>query len=122
MVLYSYDDKERGTNVAKAQLPLTETVFYIMLTFQQPTYGYLAIQSIEELSQGKVRIAAGTMYGALENLLKQKMIEQVPSSLERRKMYKTTAYGNQVLTLEVERMKHCLSVWEQMEGGCKDGN
>jgi len=36
------------------------------------------MQKAEELSGGRVRIAAGTMYGALENLLKQKLIASVP--------------------------------------------
>ena len=31
------------------QLPLTETVFYLLLAFSQPIYGYLAIKKIEEL-------------------------------------------------------------------------
>lgn len=108
--------------MGKAQSPLTETVFYIMMAFQQPTYGYLAIQSIEEMSHGEVRIAAGTMYGAIENLLKQTMIKQVPSEFERRKMYETTDYGNQVLLLEVERMKHCATIWDNLVGGVSNDN
>lgn len=107
--------------MSKTQLPLTETVFYMMMAFQKPTYGYQAIQSIEEMSQGEVRIAAGTMYGAIENLLKQKMIHQVPSEFERRKMYKTTSYGNEVLALEVQRLKHCTKIWDDLVGGGKHG-
>ncbi len=108
--------------MSKAQLPLTETVFYMLMAFQQPTYGYQAIQGIEEMSQGEVRIAAGTMYGAIENLLKQKMIQQVPSDYERRKMYETTTYGNEVLALEVQRMKQCTTLWENLVGRDKDDN
>lgn len=43
----------------KTKLPLTETVFYVLMAFREPTYGYLAINSIEEMSHGDVRIAAG---------------------------------------------------------------
>ncbi len=99
----------------KTKLPLTETVFYVLMAFREPTYGYLAIKSIEEMSQGDVRIAAGTMYGAIENLLKQELLVQVPSDLERRKMYQTTAYGKEILTLEVRRMKHCINLWDNLK-------
>ncbi|CAM3300929.1 PadR family transcriptional regulator [Vagococcus sp. PNs007] len=97
-----------------SRLPLTETVYYLLLVFKKPTYGYLAIKEIEELSEGDVRIAAGTMYGAIENLLKSEMIVQVSSENERRKMYQTTAYGNEVLEEEVARLSHCVRVWEKL--------
>ena len=97
-----------------SRLPLTETVYYLLLVFKKPTYGYLAIKEIEELSEGDVRIAAGTMYGAIENLLKSEMIGQVSSENERRKMYQTTAYGNEVLEEEVARLSHCVRVWEKL--------
>ncbi|MEG0254586.1 MAG: PadR family transcriptional regulator [Vagococcus sp.] len=101
----------------KDQLPLTETVFYILMAFKQPTYGYLAIKSIEEMSSGEVRIAAGTMYGAIETLLKKGMIEQIPSNLERRKMYQVTSLGELILSMEVERMKRCTQLWDQINIG-----
>lgn len=97
------------------QLPLTETVFYLLLVFSEPTYGYLAIKKIEELSLGNVRIAAGTMYGAIENLLKAEMIQQISPPEERRKIYQTTPYGRAVLADDVNRMKHCAGLWEEME-------
>ncbi|MGY3765610.1 PadR family transcriptional regulator [Vagococcus vulneris] len=100
---------------AKAKLPLTETVFYILLAFKKPTYGYIAIQLIEELSNGSVKIAAGTMYGALDTLVKQELIEQVPSDLERRKMYVITHVGESLLKKEAERMAACVSLFKKLE-------
>ncbi|BCA87020.1 PadR family transcriptional regulator [Enterococcus saigonensis] len=97
------------------QLPLTETIFYLLLVFSEPTYGYLAIKKIEALSLGNVRIAAGTMYGAIENLLKANMIVQVSPPEERRKIYHITDYGRKILTDEVNRMKHCTRLFEEME-------
>lgn len=96
------------------QLPLTETIFYLLLVFSEPTYGYLAIKKIEELSLGNVRIAAGTMYGAIENLLKAEMIIQVSPIQERRKIYHITEYGRNILTDEVNRMRHCTQLFEEM--------
>ena len=57
-------------------LPLTETVYYILLVLFEPAHGYLIMQKVEELSQGEVRMAAGTLYGAIENLLKWKFIKE----------------------------------------------
>ncbi len=95
------------------QLPLTETIFYLLVAFSEPTYGYLAIKKIEELSQGEVRIAAGTMYGAIENLLKLDMLKQLSAKNERRKVYQTTEYGKKILGAEVSRMKHCIRLFEK---------
>ena len=71
-------------------LPLTETTFYILLVLTTPAHGYAIIQEIDKLSDGTVKVAAGTMYGAIENLLKLNWIEEIPSSIKRRRVYKTT--------------------------------
>lgn len=86
-------------------LPLTETTYYILLALTQPLHGYGAIQEIERLSQGTVKIAAGTMYGATENLLKLKWIKEVPSSDKRRRVYRITAAGQTILQLETQRLR-----------------
>lgn len=96
-------------------LPLTETTFYIMIALKEPSHGYAVMQKVEELSDGKVRIAAGTMYGAIDNLLKQKLIENVPSEDKRRKLYKLSENGIEVIKLEIERLKHLVKVAEEIE-------
>ncbi len=94
--------------------PLTETSYYILLALAQPGHGYYVMQKVEELSGGSVRIAAGTMYGALENLLQNGWLEQLPSADKRRKLYKTTALGNQVLQQDTQRMKKMLRLAENV--------
>jgi len=86
-------------------LPLTETTYYILLALTQPLHGYGAIQEIEQLSEGTVKIAAGTMYGATENLLKLKWIKEVPSSDKRRRVYLITDAGKSILKLETQRLR-----------------
>ena len=44
---------------------LTEAVFYILLSLDRPLHGYGIMQNVESLSGGRVRLAAGTLYGAL---------------------------------------------------------
>lgn len=94
-------------------LPLTETMYYIMLALQQPAHGYLIMQKVEEMSLGDVRIAAGTLYGAIENLLKYQLIERIESSENddsRRKIYVISEKGRQVLLLDAQRMVHMASL------------
>lgn len=94
-------------------LPLTETVFYILLAVIEPAHGYLVMQKIEEISGGQVRMAAGTLYGAIENLVSLGFIEPVASDNSRRKVYIITEQGKRILHLDVERMKHMMSAAEE---------
>ncbi|MCS7460598.1 PadR family transcriptional regulator [Paenibacillus doosanensis] len=91
-------------------LPLTETVYYILLAVIEPAHGYLIMQKVEELSGGQVRMAAGTLYGAVENLVKLKFIQPVASMDSRRKVYAITDKGLEMLRLDRERMKHMIDV------------
>jgi DNA-binding PadR family transcriptional regulator len=91
-------------------LPLTETVYYILLALVEPAHGYLIMQKVEELSGGQVRMAAGTLYGAIENLLKLKFIQPVASKDSRRKVYCITDEGLRILRLDLERMQHMIDV------------
>lgn len=96
-------------------LPLTETTYYILVALLEPGHGYYIMQKVEELSKGKVRIAAGTMYGAIENLLKQKLIQSVPSEDKRRRMYVITDRGKEVLRMEIARLKGLVEVAKQYQ-------
>ena len=91
-------------------LPLTETTFYIMLSLVKPSHGYAIMQNVEQLSDNKVKVAAGTLYGAIENLLRQKLIVEVKSEDKRRRVYTLTPEGNEVLKLEIERLEHLISI------------
>ena len=91
-------------------LPLTETTFYILLVLTTPAHGYAIIQEIDKLSDGTVKVAAGTMYGAIENLLKLNWIEEIPNREKRRRVYKITDIGEEVLTLEIERLRSLIKL------------
>ena len=91
-------------------LPLTETTFYILLVLTTPAHGYAIIQEIDKLSDGTVKVAAGTMYGAIENLLKLNWIEEIPSREKRRRVYQITDVWEKILTLEIERQKSLIKL------------
>lgn len=92
-------------------LPLSETMHYILLALREPLHGYAVMQKIEEMSKGSVILAAGTLYGAIENLNKHGWIEPVDES-GRRKVYLITAEGSTILEMEQNRLLHILSLYE----------
>lgn len=95
-------------------LPLTETIYYVLLALIEPAHGYAIMQKVEELSSGQVRLAAGTMYGAIENLQKKKLIMSLPSDDPRRKVYTITELGNDVLYADYQRMQFMLKTTEHI--------
>ena len=85
---------------------LTEATYYILLSLVRPRHGYGIMQLTEELSGGRVHLAAGTLYGALSALSDKGWIIQLQSEeYSRRKDYRLTAKGLQVLRNEVARLR-----------------
>ena len=92
-------------------LPMTETTYYILLSLNEPLHGYGIMQRVQDLSGGTVTIAPGTMYGALDNLKKQKLIDLIDEDTEkRRKVYAISDIGRQTLVLEYKRLQHIINV------------
>ena len=67
-------------------IALTEAVYYILLSLHAPMHGYGIMQNVESLSAGRMRLAAGTLYGALNTLLEKGWIRALPGEdLSRKK-------------------------------------
>jgi DNA-binding PadR family transcriptional regulator len=95
------------------ELPLTEPVFLILLSVaEQPRHGYAILKDVEEVSNGRVKLSTGTLYGALRRLLDAHWIERVKEedSPRGRQSYRLTALGRRNLQLEVSRVKHLARV------------
>lgn len=87
-------------------MALTESTYYILLALAQPRHGYGIMQQTEQLSGGRVRLAAGTLYGALNALCEKGWIVPVPAQEEsRRKEYRLTERGRQALQGELARLR-----------------
>ena len=85
---------------------LTETTYYILLALVKPCHGYGIMQTVEELSSGRIRLAAGTLYGALNALSDKGWIIQLPVAAgSRRKEYVITDDGMYILENEISRLK-----------------
>ena len=49
------------------QLPLSEPVLFVLLSLaEQPRHGYSIIKDVERISEGRVVLSTGTLYGALQ--------------------------------------------------------
>jgi len=85
---------------------LTESTYYILLSLHTPQHGYGIMRRAEELSHGRVRLAAGTLYGALTTLCDKGWILQLPTEDgSRRKEYRLTDRGWGILQAEVRRLR-----------------
>lgn len=84
---------------------LTEAVYYIMLSLTRARHGYGIMQHVEKLSAGRVRLAAGTLYGALNSMQERGWIAALPEEREsRKKEYVLTNAGRAALKTEYARL------------------
>jgi PadR family transcriptional regulator PadR len=71
-------------------------------------HGYAIITDVEELSKGRVRLRAGTLYAALDRLRADGLIEidrEVIVASRLRRYYKLTSTGKQRLAEEAARLQ-----------------
>lgn len=97
-------------------LALTEAIYYILLSLDRPLHGYGIMQNTEALSHGRVRLAAGTLYGALNTLLERGWIETAGQSV-RKKEYVITPLGRAMVLKELERLHELTANGDMLTGG-----
>ena len=89
---------------------LTESTYYILLSLYTPQHGYGIMQRTEALSGGRVRLAAGTLYGALTSLCDKGWIVPLPvDENSRKKEYQLTEKGLEVLKNELNRLRQLVA-------------
>ncbi len=91
-------------HIRKVYIPMTETAFYILLCLRKPNHGYGIVQTVERMTNGEIKLAPGTMYGSLSKMEKDKVIEFLYEE-EKRKIYKITDLGNEILQTELKRIE-----------------
>ncbi|MFR7638779.1 MULTISPECIES: PadR family transcriptional regulator [Allobaculum] len=91
-------------------LPLTETLFYMLLVLHHPLHGYGISKEVEQMTHGRVVLGAGTLYGAIKNLQKKDWIRvyrEEPDS-RNKKEYIITDLGKEVFDQEIHRLEGML--------------
>lgn len=94
-------------------IALTEATYYILLSLYTPQHGYGIMQQTERLSGGRIRLAAGTLYGALNALCEKGWIVPLPES-GRKKEYRLTDKGLSVLKNELNRLRQLVENGESI--------
>ena len=84
--------------------PMTEAEYYVLLALMQPIHGYGLMQRIRELSDGRMDMGPGTLYGVLTRMRRSRLI-RLDFEDERRKTYIITDAGKQALLREYERIR-----------------
>ena len=69
---------DMSSEATMESLPLTEPVLLILLSLaEQPRHGYSILKDVEQMSDGRVVLSTGTLYGALRRLLEDEWIERI---------------------------------------------
>lgn len=97
---------------------LTEAVYYILLSLYEPTHGYGIMQNIQTISDNRVILGAGTLYGALNTLLDKEWIMLAPvQSNSRKKEYIITDLGKSIVEIEISRLEELIKNGRIILGG-----
>ena len=98
-------------------LPLTSTVFHILLSLaDQERHGYGIMQEVEAMTRGRIQMGPGTLYGAIKRMLAANLIEESDERPdpeqddERRRYYRLTDLGRRVLGAEAQRLSDLVNV------------
>jgi DNA-binding PadR family transcriptional regulator len=108
------------------KLPRTETEFFILLSLSPgPLHGYAVMKRVRSLSDGRIALSTGTLYGALKRMLEQEWIERrsgggSPRESGRiRKEYRLTAAGRRILEAEIHRLQELVRAVGRQQAGQK---
>lgn len=96
---------------------LTEVTFYILLSLYAPKHGYAVMQFIEEKTDGRLSLGAGTLYGALNSLQEKGWIEPCGASKGRKKEYLITTQGKEIAEKELVRLQELVRIASGIVGG-----
>ncbi|MCR5723013.1 MAG: PadR family transcriptional regulator [Lachnospiraceae bacterium] len=96
---------------------LTEVTFFILLSLYTPRHGYAVMQFVEDKTDGRLTLGAGTLYGAITTLQKKGWIEAHGEDESRRKEYIITEAGKEAVRKEIDRIDKLLVFARETVGG-----
>lgn len=101
----------KHTKPAQSTPPLSEATFLILVVLKGgPKHGYAIMKEVEKLSQHRVLLSTGTLYGAIKRLLGDGWISRLDLPEDSndgrdRKSYALTSHGWNVLRAETQRLR-----------------
>lgn len=112
------------------ELPLSETTFFILVSLDgEPRHGYAIMKDVQALSEGRVKLSTGTLYGAIRRLLADGWITRVEIPEEEmtgreRKSYTLTRRGHRILAAETQRLRGLVEIatWRSAQGVERGGD
>lgn len=97
---------------------LTETTFLVLLSTFTPNHGYGIMQFIEQETAGRVQLGAGSLYGAINTLLKKKWIAPYGTETQgSKKEYVVTELGKKIAVTELQRLSAIQRLAAKIIGG-----
>ena len=104
-------------------LPLSPTTFHVLVAMANgPRHGYAIAQEVEELTEGRIVMGPGTLYGSLQRMVTAGLIEEAENPGEdglharRRRYYRTTPLGSTALRAESARLLRAASLAQERLG------
>ncbi|MFJ2518172.1 PadR family transcriptional regulator [Cellulosimicrobium cellulans] len=87
---------------------MTEQAYLVLLSLSaEPRHGYAVIQAVRELSDGRTRLGAGTLYGNLDRLVAAGLVEPTGEEVvdgRLRRYYRATDDGRRAARAETLRL------------------
>jgi DNA-binding PadR family transcriptional regulator len=106
-------------NLPQTFLPLSVPVLHILLALSDhERHGYALIQAIRESTGGEVDLTASTLYAAVKRLLDDHLVEELrerpqAGDDQRRRYYRITPLGRDVVRLEAARLERTVRIARQ---------
>lgn len=96
---------------ADHNLPLTPLSFQILVAVaDRPLHGYGIVKEIERAAGAPLRSSTGTLYLAIDRLVGEGLLEEVPSAHARRRNYRLSDLGRATAEAEARRLARLLGV------------
>lgn len=112
-----------GSAELESVLPLSPVVFHTLVALAKgPGHGYAVAQEVEDLTDGRIVMGPGTLYGSLQRMARAGLISETENPGEgglhsgRRRYYRITPLGTAALRAESSRLLRAASVAQERLG------
>lgn len=110
--------KRPSRNADYGPVPLTPVEFHILLSLADgERHGYAILQDVSRRTDDQFRLRTGTLYTVIKRMLDNGWIEDTPSRQpgddERRRYYRLTRLGRDVMRTEARRLQELVTLAQQ---------